>query len=293
MNKQQKAVLHIHIAVLLFGVAGLFGKLLPLSAPTIVLGRTFLAGLTLLGILLYKKLSLKPDSTRVILIFVFLGGLLAFHWVAFFRAIQLSTVAIGLLTYSSFPAFVTLMEPWFLRTRYQIQDITAVAVVALGLVLVVPEYDFSQASMQGAVWGVLSGLSFALLQIMNRKYVERYSSLLLAFYQNSFACFVLLPFGSLAFGILDFQKIVFIIFLGVFCTALAHTLFIEGMKRVTAQFASIISTLEPVYGIVLAAVLLDEIPTVKTLLGGVMILTTVVFITYRNRGQDNMNGRQT
>jgi drug/metabolite transporter (DMT)-like permease len=69
--------------------------------------------------------------------------------------------------------------------------------------------------------------------------------------------------------------------LGVFCTAVAHTLFIQGMRQIRAQTASIISSLEPVYGIVLALVLLGEVPTFRTLAGGAVILIAVLFVTLK------------
>jgi drug/metabolite transporter (DMT)-like permease len=57
------------------------------------------------------------------------------------------------------------------------------------------------------------------------------------------------------------------------------------MKHVRAQTASIISSLEPVYGIVLALFLLDEIPAVRTLLGGAVILTAVLFVTWKEKAR--------
>ncbi len=70
-------------------------------------------------------------------------------------------------------------------------------------------------------------------------------------------------------------------FLGVFCTAIAHTLFIKGMRRVKAQVASIIATLEPVYGIILAVILLKEIPSLRTISGGILIVLSALFVTSR------------
>lgn len=69
--------------------------------------------------------------------------------------------------------------------------------------------------------------------------------------------------------------------LGVFGTAAAHTLFISGLKRVRVRTASIISTLEPVYGIALAALFLKESPAPRTLAGGALILTAALVITAR------------
>jgi drug/metabolite transporter (DMT)-like permease len=60
--------------------------------------------------------------------------------------------------------------------------------------------------------------------------------------------------------------------LGVACTALAHTLFIDGMRTLTAQTASVIAALEPVWGVLFALVLLGEVPTWRVLIGGTLIV---------------------
>jgi drug/metabolite transporter (DMT)-like permease len=70
--------------------------------------------------------------------------------------------------------------------------------------------------------------------------------------------------------------------LGVFCTALAHTLFLASLRRVSAHTASIVAALEPVYGIALAAWLLHEIPTLRTLVGATMIVGAAVLATRRS-----------
>ena len=74
-----------------------------------------------------------------------------------------------------------------------------------------------------------------------------------------------------------------LLLLGVVFTALAHTLFIRSMRTIKAQQASIIISLEPVYGIVLAALLLSEIPTVRMLIGGGLILGAAIYTMRRSK----------
>jgi drug/metabolite transporter (DMT)-like permease len=80
---------------------------------------------------------------------------------------------------------------------------------------------------------------------------------------------------------LSFGDLALLVVLGVVCTAVSHTLFIQGMRYIRAQTASIISSLEPVYGTVLALVLLGEVPALRTLAGGAVILTAVLFVTLK------------
>jgi uncharacterized membrane protein len=97
MIANTKNLFQVHIAVFLFGLAGLFGKLVDLPSTIIVLGRVLFATVFLVFILLYLKQSIKLKQKRDYFYLTILGVILAIHWVTFFQAIQVSTVAVGLL----------------------------------------------------------------------------------------------------------------------------------------------------------------------------------------------------
>ncbi|MBE9157356.1 EamA family transporter [Nodosilinea sp. LEGE 06152] len=277
MARPSAALLQVHTSVFLFGLSGLFGKFLALPASVIVLGRTGFATLALALVLALGRRTVRLRSPRDGLGMALLGGLLAFHWVSFFYSIQLATVAIGLLTFSSFPVFVTLLEPLLFKTAWRWRDGAIAALVVLGVALVIPDYRLGSATALGALWGLLSGLSFALLQLLNKGYRQRYSALAIAFYQDLFACLSLLVITPLASLAIAPQEVGLLLVLGVLCTAVAHTLFIESLAVLRTQTASVVSALEPVYGIVLAALLLGELPALRTLAGGSLIVGTTLW----------------
>ncbi|MCP4296553.1 MAG: EamA family transporter [Proteobacteria bacterium] len=277
---QSKGMLEIHTAVLLFSLAGLFGKFVTLPALVIVFGRTFFAALALGIISILRNTPLFPFSNKDRLIFLTIGALLALHWYTFFYAIQISTVATGLLTFSSFPIFVTILEPLFFKEKFRLTDGLFALIVSVGLLLVIPIYDLSNNLTQGVVWGTLSGFTFALLSLFNRKYVLQYPPLMLGLNQNAAASLVLIPLIFFEDWSLKFSDLMLLIILGVFCTALAHVLFIKSLATIKIQLASIITTLEPLYGILFAFLLLSEVPSQRTVFGGTLILG-VVFIASR------------
>src|SRR4029077_12453389 len=98
-----RALLAINSAVMLFGLAGVLGKMTGLPATIIVFGRVVVAGAALSVVALTLGVSLRPRNARDVLILCGQGVLLAVHWVAFFQSINVSNVAIGLLSFSSFP----------------------------------------------------------------------------------------------------------------------------------------------------------------------------------------------
>lgn len=283
MARAKFALIQVHTSVFLFGLSGLFGKFLALPATAIVLGRTGFAALALALVLALGQQSAYLRTGKAWLGMALLGVLLAFHWVSFFLSIQLATVAVGLLTFSSFPVFVTVLEPLLFKTPWRWRDGAIAALVVLGVALVIPEYRLGSATTLGAGWGLLSGLSFALLQLLNKGYRQRYSAAAIAFYQNLFACLSLLVVTPVAALTLTPREFGLLLVLGVLCTALAHTLFIDSLAVLRTQIASVISSLEPVYGIALAALLLGEVPTPRTLVGGAVVLGTTVWASWPDR----------
>lgn len=279
--EKPRSLAEIHAAVVLFGLAGLFGKWLFLSPFIIVLGRVSFASLSLLLLFLLTKQDMRIPQPKDYALFVLLGFILAVHWVTFFKSIQISTVAVGLLSYSSFPVFTAFLEPLFFRERIKISMIFFALLCVIGIFLIIPRFDLSNSVYRGVLWGVFSGLTFSVLTILNRKLSQKYSSLLITFYQDFSATLFLLPFYFLLQPSLGVEEILLLLVLGIFCTAGSHSLFIKGMRHVPAQTAAIISSLEPVYGIVLALIFLKEVPNMRTVFGGIIILGTALVATLK------------
>lgn len=269
-----------HAAVALFGFAGLFGKWIAWDPVSIVLGRTAVAALVLavvvrlrLGTLRAPHLGMIPN-----------GVILAIHWVAFFASIQVSTVAIGLLGYASFPLFVPVLERAMLGIPVTARKLGAAALVAVGLVLLVPELSWHSHTVRGLAWGVLSGFMFALMTVRTRKVAaDRWSSEL-ALWQNAVAAACVLPIvlwqGGVG-GVIDAGEIGKVLLLGIFCTALAHTLYTASLVRLPASTVAVCAALEPVYGIALARVLLGEVPDARTWAGAALLVVAALVASRR------------
>jgi len=275
----------LHIAVLLFGLAGLFGKFLHLSSIEIVFGRAAFAAFALWPVVMVLRKRRRVTDWSRILAIALAGVVLAFHWGSFFYAIQVSTVAIGLLTFASFPAFVTLLEPWVFGERWRGIDLVTALLVIVGLFVIVPRFHLTDQITRGALWGICSGILFAILSLLNRRLVRNQSALSLAGMENLVAAIVLLPFLKHYGTWPTVSQVLLLAVLGIICTAIAHALFIMSLSRLRAQPASIAATLEPLYGIILAAIFLGEIPTRRTAIGGAIIIAAVIVSGTRRAGR--------
>jgi drug/metabolite transporter (DMT)-like permease len=201
----------------------------------------------------------------------------------FFKAVQVSSVAVGLLAYASFPVFTVFLEPLLTRERWDPASLIFALLCVLGIGLIIPRFDLADAVVRGVLWGLGAGLTFSVLSVLNRVLASRQSSLAVAFYQDLFAAFFLLPVVVRADLALSGRDWALIAVLGVFFTAGAHTLFIDGMRNVRARTASILSSLEPVYGILLALLFLKESPSLRTVSGGAVVLAAALVATVRAR----------
>ncbi len=280
----KSGLIEIHAAVFLFGFSGLFGKFLHCPSTVIVFGRTLFAAATLLPMVLASGIKPFSAGKKVMIFYSIQGALLAAHWTSFFYSIQISTVTIGLLTFSTFPVFVTFMEPVFFREKLYFPDIAAAMMVFAGLVLILPGFNFSKAPVKGAFWGIVSGFTFAVLSIANKKNVKKDHPVAVAFHQNFFAALVIAPFVYVLSPPLPGENEIFLLAaLGIICTALSHTLFIKSLVSIKAHTAGIITALEPVYGILLAFIILGEHPALRTLAGGIIIITVTAFAVLHHK----------
>ena len=269
-----------HVAVALFGFAGLFGKWIAWSSEGIVLGRTAVAAAVLLVVVRYRLGAIRAPARGM----VPNGVILAVHWIAFFAAIKVSTVAVGLLGYASFPLFVPWLELAMLGIAVTRRKLAGATLVAIGLVLLVPSFSWASHTVRGLAWGVLSGFMFALLTVRTRKAAPSRWSSEMALWQNAIAALCTLPIVMVQGGVggpIDAAEIGKIALLGVFCTALAHTLYAASLARMTASAAAVCAALEPVYGIALAVVLLSEVPDARTLLGAALLVAAAIVASRR------------
>lgn len=282
MEVRTRNLVEIHLSVVLFGLTGLFGKFISLPAPHIVLGRVFFASVSMGLYFLFRKKDVRLARGADYAAMAAVGAVLALHWTAFYLSVKLSTVAIGVLTFAAYPIFVTFLEPFFFREKLRGADVIAAFVMFGGVLLVVPSTGAGPDMTAGMIWGMVGSVSYAVMSLLNRKFVSRYEGSVVAFYEQGTAALLMFPillFDRPHASALDWALLAV---LGVVLTGVAHSLFISGMRSVRAQTAGVIASLESVYGIASAALLIGEFPTLRELAGGAVILGTAFVSTLRS-----------
>ena len=266
------SVAALNLAVMLFGLAAVIGRFV--QAPSVVIagGRVICSAAVLLVLGLVSRTPLRLANKRDQGLAVFAGLVLAIHWSTFFQAIQVSSVAMGTITFSAFPLFLTVLEPLVFRERLRPEGVLEAIALLTGVMITLPPGGLGSGAGAGAAWGMLSGLAYAVLSLANRHLSARYPARVVCLYEQGTAAIALLPAVLLWRGEWTAANLCGIGVLGVICTALAHSLYVSAQRRVSAQTAGLVSGMETVYGILYALVLLGEAPTGRELVGGALIL---------------------
>ena len=279
----KKEVGLLHLAVMLFGLAGVIGKFVTLPAILITFGRVSFSSIFLLIIILIKKEKVRLSNKKDYILIIAAGIVMALHWFTFLQAIQLliqlSTVAIGTITFSTFPLFVTFLEPLVYHEELRIKNIMIALTMFAGVIITIPEFSLNNQITLGIFIGLIGSLSYAVLCLMNRYFAGKYTGKTICLYEQGIAAIILLPSLLIVKASITKLDLFALIFLGVICTAVAHSIYVSSLKKVKVQTAGIISGMESVYSIIF---LLHEIPGVKELLGGVIILGVAFYATVTN-----------
>ncbi len=280
-EEYRKSLISLHIAVMLFGLSAVLGQFVTAPAVIVAGGRVICSSLLLFLLSIAGRASLKLKSRKDYGIAVFAGIILAVHWTTFFQAIQSSSVAIGTITFSTFPLFLTFLEPLLFREKLKVTSVLSAAVLLLGVFITIPEFSLENQITIGILWGMVSSLSYAVLSLANRYLSRSYAARTVCLYEQGTAAVVLLPAIFFVKTNWTTQNILGIAAIGFICTAFAHSLYVAAQRKVKAQTAGIISGMETVYGIVYALLFLGEVPGIRELIGGAVILGVALVISLR------------
>ncbi|WP_060481874.1 DMT family transporter [Pseudomonas sp. NBRC 111119] len=275
----RNALLWAHIAALLFGLTGILGALILADASIITFGRATFAFIALGFVAGLKGTRLLDALTwRNVPVLGLTGTLLAAHWVTFFIAVKVGGVAVATLGFASFPAFIALIDLLFFRECISRSEGLLLLMVTAGLVLVVPTFDLLNEGTVGLIWGLGSGVSFALLAVVNRRHTTHMKALQVAFWQNVVVALLMVPFAfdHLPATGLHAQDWMYLALLGVFSTGLSQFLFVKSLEGLQARTAGMIIALEPVYAILGAWWLFEDEPSLRMAAGALMVVLATV-----------------
>lgn len=279
-NPHVSHILEINLAMVFISTSGALGRYIELPVPVIIVSRAILAFVALLFYCKWKGISLRIEKKDIWIIGL-TGLLMAVHWVTYFYALKMSNVAIGMLSLFTYPVITSFLEPLLLKTKFQKIHLLLGALVLSGIYLLVPDFDMSNSYTMAVGIGVLSATVYALRNLILKTKVGNYNASLLMCYQMGVVSILLLPALFQTNIELIGSQLPPLLTLALLTTAVGHTLFLNTFKHFSITTASIISSVQPVYGILIGWLFLAEIPSAVTIIGGILILSAVVVESVR------------
>ncbi len=259
------------LAAILWSTGGLFIKLLPLDAFTILFYRSFYAAI--IFIIIFRKSLFRFNKLSLVSI-LFYAPLL----IAFVTSTKLTTAANAIFLQYTAPAFVLLLEPYFVRTKLTKINIFTVTVCFAGMCLFFVE-QFSRPDNWLGIWiAFLNGLILAgllITQKMNKPEFQPGA----VFLGNIVVCLITSPwFIDNPFP--TFQENNYLMILGFGQLGLGFALFLFGQKYLPAIESSLISMLEPILNPVWVFIGYGENPGYWAIVGGLVIIAALIFRLY-------------
>lgn len=256
-----RTFLKLHLAVLIAGGTGLFGRLISYDAFMLVYLRfTFAFALILVYVILTHKLV--AFNLRSIFKNGFSGILLCIHLILFYLSIKTSNVSIGTITLAATSFFTALLEPRLTGVKFYPKDLIFSILIISGLLLI---FSFDIKFRLGIVLGILSALFSSLFSIYNKRFSHHkdpYTCLTCQMGGGFVFLCAMTPLYALTVGFDGFnfnlKDFAYLLLLSSVFTVGLYLLVVQLMSRISAFTLNLTLNLEPVYAILLAILIFNE-----------------------------------
>lgn len=272
--------LHLHFIVFIWGFTAVLGALITLEAIPLVWYRMLMATLIIFVFLKFKKEKLK-FSLKALMGFALAGIIIALHWLTFFGAIKASNVSVTLAVLSTGAFFTSLLEPLIYGRKIILYEVLFGLIVVAGLYVI---FDVEASYTFGIVLALISAFLSALFSVINGKFVLKHKASAISFYELMFGVLgitIYLVFTgkfTVEFFTVSSQDWIYLVILASVCTAYAFIASIHVMKWISPYTVMLTINLEPVYGIILALIILGDSENMSPQFyyGAGIILLTVI-----------------
>ena len=260
LGNKSKSLLHFHFIVFIFGFTAILGSLISVNSYQIVWFRVLIAALTIIVVIKILKKSIQISLSQLLML-VFCGFLISLHWVFFFKAIKVSNVSVT-LSILSLGAFITsFLEPFFYKKKIVKYEVIFGIIVAVGTIIV---FKTQLHYLEGIIYALIAVLFSVFFTLINGKIINYLPSITISFYELSsgffIISFILLLRGDFSSELIKITQddLLWLLILGTICTAYAFVISVDVMKHLSPYTIMISINMEPIYGMLLAYLLLGD-----------------------------------
>ena len=275
-----RSLIHFHFIVFIFGFTAILGSLISVDSIELVWFRMTMALVVLfLYVFIFKK---NISVSRSLLLKLLISGMIiALHWITFFKAIKVSNVSIT-LSVLSLGAFITsILEPFFYNRKIILYEVIFGLVVVIGISLI---FNSQTQYIEGIIYALISVFLSVFFGLINGKLINKTSSLTISVYElmgGVLLISLILVFNNeinIDLFSLNSKDFFWLFILATFCTAYAFVVSVDVLKHLTPYSTMISIYMEPVYGIILATIFLNESKDMSFnfYLGFILIISSIL-----------------
>jgi drug/metabolite transporter (DMT)-like permease len=260
MDTLKKSYLQLHFSVFLWGFTAILGALITLEALDLVWWRMLITSLSFVLLLKGFK-AYKAYPPRKVLTMMGIGCIVALHWLCFYGSVKLANASVALIGVSTAALFSALFEPFVFKKRISKLEVFLGLMVIPGIALIVN--TLRQDFHLGLYVGIASGILASTFTVLNKKAVVGVKAKEMSFIELSAGFLFLtlfMPFFGFAdgFALPKGWDVYYLLLLAIGCTTLPFVLSLEALKHLSAFVTNLSVNLEPIYGLILAVVILKE-----------------------------------
>lgn len=291
MKQETKDFAFLHLIVLIWGFTAILGLLIEVPPVELVFFRTALSAIGLLFIILIGRHSFLINRGKDLFNIVFVGFLIAAHWILFFLAARLSNASVCLAGMATCSLWTSLLEPLYFRKKAQPFELVLGFIAFIGILII---FNVEFQYVVGFLVAVLSAFLSAWFTVINAGVTKKYDHFVITFYEMAFACLCIVlffPLYTLYFTDKSLMLIpsgmdwFYLLILALVCTVFAYSYSIKLMRRISAFGVNLAVNMEPVYGILLALLIFGQSEAMSAgFYGGtLLILLSVLLYPILNR----------
>ncbi len=277
---QKKAVIHVILAMILWGTIGIFRRYIDLSSSLLAFARGIVGALFLYVFLKMRKYNMpKIQSKKQVWLLILSGALMGLNWLCLFEAYNYTSVATATLCYYMQPIMIVLVSPVLFKEKLTSKKLLCVAVALLGMVFVSGVLETQVGGFLGIVLGLLAAALYGIVVIMN-KFITDVDSYQKTMIQLVSAACIMVPYMIITSDTLvvtmDVVSILMLLIVCIVHTGIAYALYFGAIPHMKTQTVALLSYLYPVVAILLSAIVLQEPLTILGIIGAICILGSTI-----------------
>jgi drug/metabolite transporter (DMT)-like permease len=281
LNPHRRALIELHVCVLLWGFTAILGKLITLPAQQLVWWRMLLVTLALACFpRVWRALKIIPP--RQMLVFAGIGGVVAVHWLTFYGSVKLANASVAATCMALAPVVTALIEPVITGARFERHNLLLGILVVPGVALVVGGIP---GSMHLGFWvGVISAVLAAVFNALNKRHLGHHDAMAVTWIELGAGFLLIAAIGTFmgppgeGVALPSVQDGAWLLVLAIFCTLIPFAVSLATLRHLSAFTAQLAVNLEPVYAIVIAVLFLGEARDLDGLFFlGVAVVLAAVF----------------